>query len=223
MFEEKPSQPTQQPVNDMFDTTPAPGSVPQPIQSASSVTAMPQEEPASISPIMAQASQTPAPIAAPPSSRKKLLLLVLALVILLVAGVSVWFFFLRVGLESVSNTPPSETSSPASGVETQIQTNQGTKPSPVPPASPALDTDGDGLTDDEERVFKLDPTLPDTDGDGLTDREEVRVFSTDPLKPDTDSDGFSDGTEVRSGYDPKGPGKLLDIDKALRDVQNQQK
>jgi hypothetical protein len=46
----------------------------------------------------------------------------------------------------------------------------------------AIDTDGDGLTDEEEIVHGTDPTKPDTDGDGLTDREEVDGGSN-PLDP----------------------------------------
>ncbi|MDD3487029.1 MAG: hypothetical protein PHF35_01460 [Candidatus Moranbacteria bacterium] len=44
----------------------------------------------------------------------------------------------------------------------------------------------------------------DTDQDGLTDQEE-RMLGTDPRNPDTDGDGYSDGKEVESGYDPLKP------------------
>jgi hypothetical protein len=47
----------------------------------------------------------------------------------------------------------------------------------------------------------------DSDGDGLTDAQE-RQIGTDPNNPDTDGDGFSDGEEVNAGYNPLGPGKL---------------
>ncbi len=60
-----------------------------------------------------------------------------------------------------------------------------------------LDSDGDGLTDAEERAIGTDPFNPDTDGDGLTDYEEVRIYKTDPLNPDSDYDGLTDGAEVR--------------------------
>ena len=41
----------------------------------------------------------------------------------------------------------------------------------------------------------------DSDQDGLTDQEE-QALGTDPHNADTDGDGYSDGAEVRSGYDP---------------------
>jgi hypothetical protein len=44
----------------------------------------------------------------------------------------------------------------------------------------------------------------DTDGDGLTDQEEIEI-GTDPANPDTDGDGFSDGDEVTLGSDPLDP------------------
>ncbi|MBU1126647.1 hypothetical protein KJ758_03480 [Patescibacteria group bacterium] len=76
-----------------------------------------------------------------------------------------------------------------------------------------MDTDGDGLTDDEEANFGTNPRLTDTDSDGLNDREEVRVYDTDPLDPDTDADSFLDGEEVINGYNPNGDGKLFDLPK----------
>ncbi len=58
------------------------------------------------------------------------------------------------------------------------------------------DTDGDGLTDDEEDKIGTDPRNPDTDGDGLNDFEEVRGYNTNPLKADTDDDNLTDYDEV---------------------------
>lgn len=63
-------------------------------------------------------------------------------------------------------------------------------------AGGAIDTDGDGLTDQEELALGTDPKNPDTDGDKLTDGEEVKVYKTDPLNPDTDYDALIDGDEV---------------------------
>ena len=44
----------------------------------------------------------------------------------------------------------------------------------------------------------------DTDGDGLSDEDEVTA-GTDPANPDSDGDGISDGAEVAAGTDPTDP------------------
>lgn len=73
-----------------------------------------------------------------------------------------------------------------------------------------IDTDGDGLSDEEEVFYKTDKTLIDTDGDTLTDFEEL-LMGTDPLVAnpipyDTDFDGLSDIDEVRVyNTDPQSP------------------
>lgn len=65
------------------------------------------------------------------------------------------------------------------------------------------DSDGDGLTDEQEEALGTDPLDPDTDGDGLSDGEEVTVYGTDPRNEDSDFDGLEDGDEVRvHGTDP---------------------
>lgn len=47
----------------------------------------------------------------------------------------------------------------------------------------------------------------DSDGDGLSDEDEIRI-GTDPMNPDTDGDGLSDGEEVANGLDPTTPIEL---------------
>ena len=65
-------------------------------------------------------------------------------------------------------------------------------------AGDATDTDGDGLSDTDERfVYKTDPASSDTDGDGLSDGEEIAMGSS-PIAADTDGDGLEDGEEL--GY-----------------------
>jgi hypothetical protein len=65
----------------------------------------------------------------------------------------------------------------------------------------SIDTDGDGLSDNEELYFGLDgyltdPTNVDTDGDGLGDFQEWSIFGTDPTTNDTDSDNFTDDFDI---------------------------
>ncbi len=59
------------------------------------------------------------------------------------------------------------------------------------------DTDNDGLSDYEELyVTSTDPGCADLDNDGLNDRQEKYLFGTDPANPDSDSDGYSDYEEA---------------------------
>ena len=71
------------------------------------------------------------------------------------------------------------------------------------PCGGVTDTDGDGLTDDDEiNIYFTNPNNPDTDGDGLNDGDEVNIHGTNPLLADTDADAFNDGLEVFMGTDP---------------------
>ncbi len=74
----------------------------------------------------------------------------------------------------------------------------------------ALDSDGDGLTDEQEVTLGTDPTHPDTDGDGLLDGREtntgtfvdVNDTGTNPLEADSDGDTVPDGIEVEQATNP---------------------
>jgi len=79
--------------------------------------------------------------------------------------------------------------------------------------SAQLDTDEDGIRNDNEPAFGTDPTLADTDSDGLTDLWEIcydadcDTFNTaadlNPLNPDTEGDGLLDGWEIEFGLNPQ--------------------
>ncbi|WP_161629773.1 RHS repeat protein [Desulfogranum japonicum] len=81
--------------------------------------------------------------------------------------------------------------------------------------TPAVDTDGDGLTDSEETDnFATDPNSTDSDNDGISDYDEIVYWGGDwnsdidndgliaVLDPDSDGDGVTDGTELTQGTDP---------------------
>lgn len=102
----------------------------------------------------------------------------------------------------------------------------------TPTAVFAIDTDHDGLTDEQElHIYYTDPDNADSDGDGYLDGDEVLAgysphmgsstrmhqfdydgdglndwleqwFGSDMAKADTDGDGYSDYDEVMEGYDP---------------------
>jgi hypothetical protein len=74
--------------------------------------------------------------------------------------------------------------------------------------APELDTDGDGLADENDR---------DDDADGLDDGVELAGSSfdprtsTDPLTADSDGDGANDAQEAGAGTDPLDPSRLFRI------------
>lgn len=127
------------------------------------------------------------------------------------------YFGLRLATKSRSaadSTVIQETSKDAE-VKPEIQLPAAVDNEVVEPIQPVitepLDSDRDGLTDEEEARLGTDPNNSDTDQDDLTDREEAKVYKTDPLNLDTDGDSYKDGAEVKNGYNPKGSGKLLQI------------
>lgn len=77
-----------------------------------------------------------------------------------------------------------------------------------PVVSAPVDSDSDGLTDEEELTYSTNPLLVDSDSDGLSDYEEVKIYNTNPLNVDSDSDSYPDGEEVQNGYNPLGEGML---------------
>ncbi len=91
-------------------------------------------------------------------------------------------------------------------------------PELVDESDPLLDSDGDNLTDADERVrHNTNPFNADSDGDGLPDGREVNVLFTLPDDTDTDKDGLTDGDEVLIyGTNPR----LNDTDQdGLRDLE----
>lgn len=73
------------------------------------------------------------------------------------------------------------------------------------------DTDGDGGDDGFEVYSNTDPlaaddqTREDSDGDGLFDTDEQQLYGTNPAVFDTDFDGVGDGQEDENGTDPTDP------------------
>jgi len=65
-----------------------------------------------------------------------------------------------------------------------------------------MDSDNDGLTNEDEVIYGTDTDNADTDSDTLSDGDEVHTYLTNPLDADTDTDGMSDGYEINQQLDP---------------------
>jgi len=111
----------------------------------------------------------------------------------------------------INGVPEAQSGDGAMMEESQsAEPDQGTEASMDEPAASADET-----ASSEEVAPPSDETPPadeiatdvDTDGDGLTDDQEA-IYGTDPMNPDTDGDGYLDGDEVAGGYNPNGPGTL---------------
>lgn len=152
---------------------------------------------------------------------KRTILIVLIIICSFLVGMGLWYA--RVRMLGTNTTKSSATSKNSPAVNASVMTSNNASPAPTittkPPKNQPLDSDHDGLIDEEEKTAGTDLVKADTDGDGLTDRQEVVVFRTDPLNGDTDGNGVKDGDEVRSGTDPNGSGNLLDLQQALRNQQ----
>jgi hypothetical protein len=92
------------------------------------------------------------------------------------------------------------------GLDPLVPDNPGTCSNIDPTQVKTLDSDGDGLTDCEEELLRLDPTLFDTDGDGSPDLLEVMYgtnFLQDDSLTDSDFDGTPNNVELKQHSDPR--------------------
>lgn len=153
----------------------------------------------------------PTPVAMEKPSRSWIRV-VLFLAVLAGLGAGVYFFIIKGGLflfkfNQEAMTVPQAQTLPLPPTVPEMPPS----PPPPPPPQAPLDSDGDGLTDEDEAGLGTEPLTADTDGDGLLDNEEVRIYKSDPLNSDTDNDSFKDGDEVKAGYNPIGSGRLFQV------------
>jgi len=133
--------------------------------------------------------------------KRKKLYIILGIIgaIFLLGGISVYVFRGQIFKKPIA-TPPKVVTPANVNVAPEI---------PVIPPSQATPTSTPEIVEEETLLFWKNAL--DSDGDGLTDDEEL-TYGTDFSKPDSDSDGFLDGHEVFHLYNPVGktPVRLLD-------------
>lgn len=98
---------------------------------------------------------------------------------------------------------PSKPDTDGDGLSDKDEKNSTTARTTSNPRQP--DTDLDGLDDYFEAVlWRIDPSNQDCDGDGLPDQKEVTEFLTSPALPDSDADEVGDATDfVQRISDPR--------------------
>lgn len=140
------------------------------------------------------------------SSRKTFIWILGAVFVVFIIGASIYFFLISKKAPSTATiivntntivTPPATTTETPPPADTTSSATEPvtTKPATEPFATVAFDTSDSA----------------DSDGDGLTDLEED-LFKTDPNLADSDQDKYSDSHEVYNLYNPAGkePQKLSD-------------
>lgn len=152
--------------------------------------------------------------------KKYYIALGLVVVIILGSAVGAYFFFIQKKIQPVTNTPAEDINAVGThrltedqkktlGVSANVDATleviaTNTSPGAVvkvlnvatDPNAP-IDSDGDGLSDQDEAKYKTDPHNIDTDGDLVTDNAEIKAC-LDPLKPDTLGNGKGDFANLRA-------------------------
>lgn len=105
--------------------------------------------------------------------------------------------------EAGTGVPEETADSDGDGLPDEWEVSYGLDPSD--PSDAALDLDGDGLTNKDEFLLQTNPSLADTDSDGIPDEYEA-TYGTDPLVDDAGADPDGDGetnlAEFSAGTDP---------------------
>lgn len=143
-------------------------------------------------------------------SSKKIIIVIVFVALLALASGTFWYFNNRssggsseiVPADSKQSTKLFDNTTAKKGGTSANKKNAAQLGNQNQSSDQPKDTDGDGLSDEEEAALGTSLTSPDTDNDGLFDKEEVKVYKTDPLKADTDGDGYNDGEEVKDKTNP---------------------
>lgn len=132
---------------------------------------------------------------------------IVVLVVLVLVGVVYWLIsgLLPTAPAPTATIPEVTTPVPLTPITPVEPTPESTPVTPEPPPTP--ETPVPTPTAPPATVPVVLPRGADSDGDDLSDVEE-RLFGTSPETSDSDGDTFADRSEIIQGYNPKGPGVL---------------
>jgi hypothetical protein len=137
-----------------------------------------------------------ASVVAVKKSNSRRVIIIVGAVVLLVMAIAAVVVVMSGDEPVVKNSEVPKVVVPTQEIETPMVSEPVSEPASEPAPEP----------------FKPEPVAGrDTDSDGLSDIEE-RLFGSNTRLPDTDRDGFLDGNEVFNQYDPlrESPAKLLE-------------
>lgn len=176
------------------------------------------------------------------NKRTLTLLILLTLIVSALWFLGSWWYYtkLKCGCDSAKQNTTDNTAADKNKLTTPLKAPNIALTLPVsvaqdPSTSQQVkDTDGDGLSDEEEQQLGTDPQKSDSDGDGIPDNEELGAeLSTpidtdkdniiDALDPDDDNDGLDTLVEGKIGTSPllkDTDGDGLDDTKEVGNINN---
>lgn len=137
-------------------------------------------------------------------------LAVIAVIVIAAGAAAAYLYLSQTAAPSAPSPAPIDTIvPPQQAPEVQapvvsVGTPEAAAPSPETPSAPAVPAaPAAPATPEPSLPVAAEPvSAVDTDKDGLTDNEEEQLYRSQRLVPDTDGDGFLDGAEVTGGYSP---------------------
>lgn len=160
---------------------------------------------------------------------KKLLLVILgSLFCLAIIGTFLFLFLSRPTEPAPSPAAPTPEPA-ASDQSVQPEQSAAPEQQPIAEPEPEKEgekeTEVEASPSEPTPVLAQEPAIPllgiDSDQDGLTDIEE-RLYSTNAQSADSDSDSFLDGDEIKNMYDPlRGDANRLDVSGLVNIYTNQ--
>ncbi|MEY4744139.1 MAG: hypothetical protein RL272_84 [Candidatus Parcubacteria bacterium] len=161
------------------------------------------------------AATGPAPAAKPAKKGPPVILIVIVLLLFGGGGAAAFFFLRKPASKPVAvvNTAPPAPVCGDKKCEAPTETPQSCSSDCGPPPPVCGDAKCEAPETFESCAADCKPPEPtpglDSDSDGLTDEEEKNVFGTNPFDPNTDKDSYVDLNEALNLFDPAKPSPAM--------------